>query len=197
MTLSDEFVTLARVVKTQGRKGEVAAEIYTDFPERFEQRRRLSALLKDGGRRTLQLENHWFHKGQIILKFVGVDSISAAEALLGSEIQVPIAQRAILEPGTYYISDLKDCVVFDSSVGTLKEIGKVVDVDRSSGEAPNLLVRSGDKEFYVPLVEQYIRIVDIAAKRLEMDLPEGLLEVDAPLTAEEKRQLKKPLKTVR
>ena len=72
----DEFVTIARVSKAQGRKGEVAAVLFTDFPERFSQRRQLFALDNRGERRQMELEEHWFHKGRVILKFKDVDSIT-------------------------------------------------------------------------------------------------------------------------
>src|SRR5512136_689675 len=90
----DEFVTVAKVTKTQGRKGEVAAALMTDFPERFATRKRLLALESDARgerRRELELEDYWLHKGGVVLKFVGVDSISQAETLVGCEIQIPRA----------------------------------------------------------------------------------------------------------
>src|SRR5690348_7828394 len=103
MAPDQEFVTIARVAKTQGRIGEVAAALLTDFPERFETRRRLFALSRSNHRSELQLENHWFHKGQVVLKFLGVDSISQAEELVGAEIQVPLSERAELEQGLVYL----------------------------------------------------------------------------------------------
>src|SRR5437016_14454861 len=83
-----EFITLARVTKTQGRKGEVAATLFTDFPERFASRKQLFGLDSKGQRHELSLQDHWPHKGQIVLKFAGVDSISQAEMLIGWEIQI-------------------------------------------------------------------------------------------------------------
>src|SRR5205823_9114940 len=80
------FVTVARVVKPQGRRGEVAVELLTDFPERFAQRRELSALAADGRRRTLQVEKLWKHKGRLIIKFAGIETIDAAEQLAGCEL---------------------------------------------------------------------------------------------------------------
>src|SRR3954469_12087752 len=103
---SQEFITIARVVKTQGRHGEVAAELHTDFPEKFAERKKLFALDADGKRRELQLVEHWPHKSYVVLKFAGVDSISDAEALVGSEIQVPREQRAEVEACAAYVSDL-------------------------------------------------------------------------------------------
>jgi len=176
-----EFVTLARVVKTQGRKGEVAAELHTDFPEKFAERKRLFALQKDGARRELKLEDHWPHKGGMVLKFEGVESINDAEALIGCELQIPKAERAELEPGAAYISDLVGVRVFDRG----REVGEIRDVQFGSGEAPTLVVQ-GEKEVLVPYAEAFIRGLDLSGKRLEMELPEGLLELDAPLSAEEK-----------
>ena len=97
----------------QGRRGEVAAELHTSFPERFAERRELAGLAKDGSRRTLQVEEHWFHKGHVVLKFAGVDSISDAERLAGMELQIPAEQRAELDAGAAYTSDLVGCEVVD------------------------------------------------------------------------------------
>ena len=95
----------------QGRRGEVLAELHTSFPERFAERRELSALAANGTRRELQLEEHWFHKGGVVLKFAGVESISDAELLAGMELQIPQEQRAELEAGAAYVSDLVGCEV--------------------------------------------------------------------------------------
>ena len=186
-----EFVTVARVVKTQGRIGEVAATLLTDFPEKFATRRKLLAAKLGAAaiqRQELQLEEHWFHKGMVVFKFAGVDSITDAETLIGCEIQIPRSERAELAAGEIYVSDLAGCTVTDAG----REIGQVRDVQFSGGEAP-LLVVQGEKEYLVPFATAYLESVDIEHKRLNMKLPEGMLELDAPLTAEEKdRQHKKP-----
>jgi 16S rRNA processing protein RimM len=193
MTEEAEFVTIARVAKTQGRHGEVAATLLTDFPELFETRRKRFALGDGAGqsgtakRRRLDLDEHWFHKGMVVLKFAGVDSISDAETLVGSEIQIPRSERAALGSDEFYVSDLAGCTVTDSG----REIGRIKDVQFGSGEAP-LLVIEGEKEYLVPFAAAYIEKIALEQKRLEMKLPEGLLELDAPLNQEEKqRQHKK------
>jgi 16S rRNA processing protein RimM len=195
MTEEAEFVTIARVAKTQGRHGEVAAILLTDFPELFETRKKLFALgdsTKQSGaaepnRRKLDLDEHWFHKGMVVLKFAGVDSIGDAEMLVGSEIQIPRSERAVLGSDEFYISDLIGCTVTDFG----REIGRIKDVQFGSGEAP-LLVIEGEKEYLVPFAAAYIEKIALEQKRLEMKLPEGLLELDAPLNQEEKqRQHKK------
>lgn len=148
---------------------------------------RLWALEEEGSRRELKIEELWPHKGALVLKFAGVDSISDAEALVGCELQVPGEQRAQLESGWTYISDLVGCTVFDGD----REIGKLEDVQFGAGEAPLLVVKAGSKEFEIPFAEAYLKRVSVEDKRIEMQLPEGMLEVNAPMTPEEKEQQKK------
>jgi 16S rRNA processing protein RimM len=178
------------VLGPQGRRGEVAAELHTSFPQRFAERRELSAMAADGSRRELQLEEHWFHKGHVILKFAGVESISDAEQLAGMELQIPAEQRPELEDGTAYVSDLAGCEVFNR--GAL--IGTVADVQFGAGEAPLLVVRrttaGRDEEFLVPYASEFLKRSDVAAKRIEVELPEGLLELQAPLNEEERQRQK-------
>jgi len=186
---STEFITLARVVKTQGRIGEVAAELHSDVPDRFAVGMKLSALDKAGiSRRDVEIEGLWPHKGLLVLKFAGVDSMSEAETLIGSELQVPRTQRAELEPGWNYVSDLVGCTVFDQG----SEVGRIDDVQFGAGEAPLLIVAgAGGKKFDVPFAEAYLDGVDMRQKQVRMKLPEGMLEINAPLTPEEKQQQKR------
>jgi 16S rRNA processing protein RimM len=181
-----EFITLARVVKTQGRRGEVAAQTHSDVPGRFVFGMKLFVLPKSqDSRRELEVEDLWPHKGLLVLKFRGVDSIFDAELLIGSELQVLSTQRADLEPGWSYISDLIGCVVLDQS----REIGRIEDVQFGAGEAPLLMVaNAAGKKFEVPFAEAYLEAVDTAQRQVRMNLPEGMLEVNAPVTAEEKKE---------
>jgi len=194
--MSDEFITIAKVVKVQGRVGEVLTELFTDFPEKFEERRTLFAWLPSGERRELKLEDHWPHKGGMVLKFEGVDSIEDAERLKAAEIQISAEDRTKLEDGSVYVSDLLGCVV----VAGGREIGKVTNVDFGAGEAPLLVIKSSvdpllpkegrngapserkaTKEYLIPFVEAFVTRQDLQGKRIEMQLPEGMLELDAPV----------------
>ena len=174
--------------KTQGRRGEVAVELHSDVPDRFRVGLRVFALARDNTRRELQVEELWPHKGDLVLKFAGIDSISDAEALIGCELQVPRSERAQLDPGWNYVSDLIGCVVFDAG----REIGKVEDVQFGTGEAPLLIVgtqsEKGSKHCEIPYAEAYLKRIDLEHKQIHMLLPEGMLELSAPLTAEEKQQ---------
>lgn len=135
----------------------------------------------------MKIQEFWPHKGLLVLKFAGIDSISQAETLAGCELQVPREERAQLEPGWTFVSELIGCEVFNCE----SAIGLIADVQFGSGEAPLLVVKSGAKEIEIPYAEAYLKSVDTAGKQVRMELPEGLLEVNAPLTAEEKQQQQK------
>jgi 16S rRNA processing protein RimM len=204
-----EFITLARVVKTQGRHGEVGAEMHSDVPGRFAAGMKLFALpgarsaqpvaeaqrvAGRDARRELEVEDLWPHKGLVVLKFRGVDSMSEAELLIGSELQVPSAERANLEAGWNYVSDLVGCTVLDHA----REIGLIEDVQFGAGEAPLLIVAGGaGKKFDVPFAEAYLEGVDVGKRQVRMNLPEGMLEINAPLTAEEKQAQQSERKEMR
>ena len=175
------------MVKTQGRRGEVAGEIFSDIPGRFTVRDEIAGAAARAGafRRELEVEELWPHKGLLVLKFAGVDSISEAEALVGCELQVPRSQRSELQAGWNYVSDLVGCAVLDHG----REIGRIEDVQFGAGEAPLLIVRDAAARLVeMPFAEAYLDGVDVESKQVRMNLPEGLLEVNAPLTAEEKRE---------
>src|SRR5262249_50669025 len=127
---SADFVTLAWVVKTQGRRGEVAIEVHSDIPDRLHAGLRVFALGEDDSRRELKIEDAWPHKDFLVLKFIGIDSIPDAEPLVGSELQVPLGERAELAPGATYVSDLVGCALLDRG----REIGIVSDVRFGAGE---------------------------------------------------------------
>jgi 16S rRNA processing protein RimM len=161
--------------------------VHSDVPERFRVGLKLAALGKDDLQREVEIEEHRPHKAHLILKFVGVDSIAQAEVLVGCELQVPREQRAALEPGWTYISDLVGCTVMASG----REIGKVSDVRFGAGEAPLLVVQSGKKEHEIPYAQAYLETVDLKNRQIRMLLPDGMLELDAPLSTEEKEQQRK------
>jgi 16S rRNA processing protein RimM len=191
---SGEFITLARVVKTQGRRGEVAAEIHTDIPDRFSAGMAVLALpptesASPEARRELEVEQTWPHKGLLVLKFLGVDSISEAESLIGCELQVPRSERAVLDPGWNYVSDLAGCTVFDHGL----EIGRIADVQFGTGEASLLVVKnSAGQQFDIPFAQAYLEAMDLGRRQVRMNLPQGMLEINAPLTDEEKLEQARP-----
>ncbi|UWZ86870.1 ribosome maturation factor RimM [Occallatibacter riparius] len=176
-----DWVWLARVRKPQGRKGEVFAEILTDFPEKFAERKRLWLLSERPGAapsREMELIHHWPHKGGIVLHFAGIDSISAAETLAGLIVAVPHSERAALAEDEVHIADLIDCTLIDVSADPPISVGKIENVDRTAGPTPLLIVKSAKGEVLVPFAKSYLRKVDIENQRVEMALPEGLVDLN-------------------
>ncbi len=179
----ENWVWLARIRRPQGRKGEVLAEILTDFPEKFAERQQLWLLKADSAAlaapREIELTNHWLHKGGIVLHFAGVDSISAAEELKGLVVAVPQTERAPLAADETYIGDLIGCMLVDVAGAEAVTVGEIENVDRSGGAAPLLVVRSAHGEVLIPLAKSYLRRIDLEGKRVEMALPEGLVDLNA------------------
>ncbi len=177
---SATWVWLARIRRAQGRKGEVFAEILTDFPEKFAERRQVWLITEANSAqpREMELQHHWLHKGGIVLHFAGTDSITAAEALAGSIVAIPQTQRASLPEDEVHIADLIGCTVIDMAGAAPHDVGTVENVDRSAGPVPLLIVRSSRGEVLVPFAKSYLRNLDVKAKRVEMLLPEGLLDLN-------------------
>jgi 16S rRNA processing protein RimM len=189
------WVLVARLVRPHGRRGELVAEILTDFPEKFHQRTRLFLIPPErvGSRpREIDLENFWFLRSRIVLKFRGVETINDAEALRGFAVAIPAAERAPLEPGSVYLSDLIGCRLIDLNRDPA-DVGEIVDLDRGSSNSDLLVVRrTGSKrseDLLIPFVREYLVRVDTANRRVEMRLPAGLAEINAPVTEEEKREM--------
>jgi 16S rRNA processing protein RimM len=130
--------------------------------------------------RPVDLANHWLHKGGIVLHFAGVDSISAAEELKGMTVAVPQADRAPLAADETYIGDLIGCVLVDVAGAEAVTVGEIENVDRSGGAAPLLVVRGARGEVLIPFAKSYLRRIDLEGKSVEMALPDGLVDLNAP-----------------
>jgi 16S rRNA processing protein RimM len=193
----EPWVWLARIRRPQGRKGEVFAEILTDFPEKFADRSRLWLLTESAGPksartaavnappRAVELAAFWLHKGGVVLHFATVDSISAAEALAGLIVAIPRSERAALGEDEVYIGDLIGCALVNvanpAAAGAEPVlVGEIEQVDRTAGPVALLVVRGAAGEILIPFAKSYLRSIDLKARRVEMSLPEGLVELNAP-----------------
>ena len=185
-----QWVWLARIRRPQGRKGEVFADILTDFPEKFAERQRLWLIADPDSPRSksnpllreVELEHHWLHKGGVVLHFAQYESISAAETLTGLIVAIPLADRAPLDADEIYIADLIGCTLFDVAGVAPVPVGLIEDVDRTAGPVALLVVRGPHpgEEILIPFAKSYLRTIDPAAKRVEMTLPEGLTSLNQP-----------------
>ena len=171
---SVELVAVARVAKARGVKGEVACDLLTDFPERFEGLEELIAVFPGGRRERLKLEGHWLHGDRVVLKLEGFDSPESAAALAGCELAVPESEAVELEEGEYYDWQLQGCRV-ETVEG--REVGAVREVLHTGGEAPVLIIRDEKgRENLVPLAESICVEIDVGAKLIRVDPPDELLE---------------------
>ncbi len=170
----DDLIIVARAVRTRGLKGELVADILTDFPERFENVSELSAVAPNGTRQQLELEDYWFQNERMVLKFAGYDTIDSAKALVGFEFGLPEAERVELDEGEFYDWELEGCSV-ETKSGSV--VGKVREVMRTGGV--ELLVVEGEEspEVLIPLAETIVVEIDVANKKIVIDPPEGLLEL--------------------
>ena len=171
---SDSLICIALVVRTRGLKGEIVAELLTDFPERFEAIDRLIASSPTGQRSSVELEGFWFQKDRIILKLADVDSIEAAQELIGYEFCIPEADRVPLNENEYYDFELEGCLVRDTSG---RQIGKVQSILKTGAAEILEIATENGSTVLVPLAESIVTDIDISARQIVIDPPEGLLEL--------------------
>ena len=172
----DGWVAVALLGKSRGNRGEVSALALSDKPERYESLREVCLFGpgESGRSQPYEVESTWFHNGTLIFKFRGVDTISDAELLAGAEVRVPMSQRAPLEPGEFFQSDLVGCEVVDRRTG--QSLGRVSGWEDSGGSG--LLAVEGG--LLIPFVRAICVEIHPEAKRIEVELPEGLRELNRP-----------------
>lgn len=166
----EAWVTVARLGKTRGNRGEITALALSDRPERYQSLGQVY-LCGTGAPVPRQVEHTWFHNDTLVFKFQGVDTISDAELLSGMEVRIPIAERTQIEPGEYFQSDLVGCAVVDRKSGA--RIGTVT-AWQDGGGCGLLEV---DNELLIPFARAICVEIDLAARRIAVDLPEGLREL--------------------
>ncbi len=171
------FIAIAHVLRPQGRKGDVLAEILTPFPSRFAGPQRV--FLDDPGNnpRAVTVEHTWLHKGKVVLKFAGIGSIDEAETLRGRYVLVPEEEKVALSAGQYYLWELKGCQVVVESGGTRKPLGIVTEIERTGG-VDLLHVSDDSREVLVPFAEAICKVIDPEARLIVIDPPEDLLDLN-------------------
>jgi 16S rRNA processing protein RimM len=198
MEPTSQWIVLAHILRPQGRRGELLADLFTDFPERFDQHRQVWLAPQGFADQTsapataaqpAEVAAHWLpvgkNAGRIVLHFAGIDTIEQAEKLAGKEVIVPLTERLPLDPGAAYISDLVGCTVYDRGValGVVDSVEFPTSPDgtrRLEEAAPLLAIMSpeGD-EILIPFANAFLLELDVAAKSIRMALPEGLAEINA------------------
>jgi 16S rRNA processing protein RimM len=167
-------VVIARIVKARGLLGEVACDIETDFPERFASLERVVVWMPDQSRIELSVEDHWFHKGRVIFKFEGYDSMTEAERLVGGRLVISQADAWQLEEGRYYVYEIVGSEVVTTAG---KNVGRVERLMRTGGTDVLVVEGEGGREHLIPFADEICVDVDTEAGRITIEPPEGLLEL--------------------
>ena len=171
MPAMEDLVAIARIVRPRGIKGELVADLLTDFPDRFDGLEAVSGVTPSGDTLSLKIEDHWFQNGRVVLKFDGYDTIEAGETLRDTEICIPESDAVELEDDEYFDWQLEGCRV--ETIGG-ETIGEVSEIMRPGGT--EVLVVKGDKDYLIPFANAICVDVDIENKLIRIDPPEGLLE---------------------
>jgi 16S rRNA processing protein RimM len=170
----DELIVVARIVKTRALRGEVVADLLTDFPDRFEGLETVLGIAPDESQRSLAIEEHWFHGDRIVLKIAGYDTVDTAKALVGYELALPADERIELPAGQFYEWELAGCRVETVSGET---IGNVRSIMRTGAVEILVVANQAEKEFLVPMAREICVEIDVANKLIRIDPPAGLLEL--------------------
>ena len=169
----EELVAIAKIAKPRGLRGEVVADILTDFPERFDGLKDVIAVSANGTRTDLKIEDAWFQKGRVVLRFAGITSVEDAQTLRDLEICIPESAVAELDEGEFFDWQLEGC----EAVTTEGEvIGRVRELMRTGGTELLVIDAPDGREMLIPFAESICTEVDIESKRITVDPPEGLLE---------------------
>jgi len=171
---ADDDVVIARIIKARGIRGEVACDVETDFPNRFETLQNVTVLMTNGSRLHLNLEDYWFHKNRVILKFRDYDTMTAAEALTGGRVVIEDSDLEPLEEGEFLERRVvgMDVVTIDG-----KSVGKVTKVMRTGGTDLLVLETEDRREHLIPFADEICTDVDLEAKRITVNPPSGLLDL--------------------
>jgi 16S rRNA processing protein RimM len=174
MSEAEEPITVAHIVKVRGLRGELVADLLTDFPDRFEQLSSLIAIAPDGSHRSLQIEEHWFHGNRLVLKFAGFDRIEEAKELVGCDLAVPADERIELPEDSFYDWELIGCRVETTSG---EAVGEVREIMRTGGVELLSIVDPSGSDRLVPMASDIVVEIDKDQKIIRIDPPDGLLEL--------------------
>jgi 16S rRNA processing protein RimM len=170
----DDPILVAHIVKVRGLRGEVVADLLTDFRDRFEELQSLIGISADGGKRSLQIEEQWFHGNRLVLKFAGFDSIDEAKELVGYDLGVPADEQIELPADSFYEWELAGCRM-ETIDGTF--IGKVTEVMRTGGVEILSVIDDAGRDRLIPMASDIVIEIDKEKKLIRIDPPAGLLEL--------------------
>ncbi|MDD4238663.1 MAG: ribosome maturation factor RimM [Desulfotomaculaceae bacterium] len=169
--MSDELIRIGKILKSQGHRGAVRVLPLTDFPERFQDMKRVRVKLQDS-RVNYTIEEIKPHGKFLSIKFKEIIDMDAADKLKGSYIEVTREELVPLQEGSYYIFDIVGMSVFDHA-GTL--LGEVTDVIQT-GANDVYVLETGGRPLLIPALKQVVREIDLPGRKMLVELPEGLVD---------------------
>lgn len=170
-----ERVTVGRVVRPHGVRGEVTVAVLSDVPDRFDPGSRLLMAREEGGPAvTVEVASSRAQKGGVVVRFTGIEDRDQAEELRNAWLEVELSQVPPAPPGIYYHFQLLGCRCYDG--GT--ELGEVVDLVEDGGGLL-LIVSNGERRVPLPFVASFLKEVDVAGRRIDFELPPGLVDACA------------------
>ncbi|HJZ71706.1 MAG TPA: ribosome maturation factor RimM [Vicinamibacterales bacterium] len=168
---------VGRIARAHGLRGQVIVNLETDFPEeRFQPGAELF-VERSGCVEALTVTTVRFHRDRPVIGLRGVESMTEAEALAGLELRVPVNALAALPDGVFYRHDLIGCRV-ETTGG--RDVGIVSGVEGSMAGS-RLVIEGAGGEVLIPLAAEICREIDAAAKRIVIDPPEGLIDLNAKM----------------
>ena len=174
MNEPEDLIVVAHIAKARGLRGEIVADLLTDFPDRFENLKTLIGISSSGVKRSLQIEEQWFHANRLVLKFAGFDSVDEAKELAGYDLAVPAEERVELPSNSFYEWELIGCRV-ETSGG--KQIGEVTEIMRTGGVEILKVVDETGRDRMIPMASDIVTEIDKEKRLIRIDPPEGLLEL--------------------
>jgi 16S rRNA processing protein RimM len=169
--VSDEFIAIGKILKTQGNRGAVKVLPLTDFPDRFKELKKINVSIK-GGRLIMNIEEVMPHQKYIVVKFKEINDMNAAEGIKGGILEITRAELVPLPEGSYYIFDIVGLSVYGSGGEFFGEITEVI----QTGANDVYIVDTGGKPLLIPALRQVVKEIDLAGRRMVVDLPEGLMD---------------------
>jgi 16S rRNA processing protein RimM len=169
-----EVITIGRIRRSWGRRGEVIVEPLTSWPERFLKLSRVYVSPSPGQRSERRVERVWFHQGELVLHLEGCSSLSDAEKIRGADIEIPQSEAVQLGEGEYYQYQLVGLRVSGPSCGDIGRVERVLE----TGGVDVLVVRSEKREVLIPFARDIVTRIDLAAGEIRVEPPEGLLDIN-------------------
>ncbi|MEO9482309.1 MAG: ribosome maturation factor RimM [Ekhidna sp.] len=167
----DDCYQLGEVIKTHGLKGEVSISLEVDFPDEYQN---LESVFLDNQGKLVPffIDTLQINQGRALVKFDDIDSLDDAKNIVKSKLFLPLSSLPKLEKDQYYFHDLIDCEVFEkkSKLGVIKEV-----IDLNGNQL--LAIDANGKEILIPLKDEILTTVDVSAKRVNVSLPDGLLDI--------------------